>query len=76
MTLIQHALPQAATRNLHAHRQIAAALRARDDKRAQEWTRKHLVDFRKGFLHAGLPMDTPADNLPKRSPATALEAAT
>jgi len=65
-TLLQQSLPQSAARNLHAHRQIAAALRGRDEQRAHEWTRKHLVDFRKGFEQAGLPMDAPADRVPER----------
>ena len=65
-TLLQQSLPQSATRNLYAHRQIAAALRGRDEQRAHEWTRKHLVDFRKGFLQAGLPVDAPADRVPER----------
>jgi DNA-binding FadR family transcriptional regulator len=68
-TRMQQALPQSAARNLHAHRQIAAALHARDEQRAHEWTRKHLADFRKGFLQAHLPMDAPADGMsePTRS---------
>ena len=64
-TRLQQALPQSAARNLHAHRQIAAALHARDEQRAHEWTRKHLADFRKGFLQARLPMDAPADSVPE-----------
>lgn len=64
-TRLQKVLPQSAARNLHAHRQIAAALHARDEQRASEWTRKHLVDFRKGFVQAHLPMDTPADLVPE-----------
>ena len=70
-TLLQQSLPQSAARNLHAHRQIAAALHERDDRRAHEWTRKHLVDFRKGFVQAGLPMDAPADRVPERVVASA-----
>jgi len=66
-TLLQQSLPQSAARNLHAHRQIAAALRDRDEQGAHEWTRKHLVDFRKGFLQAGLPMHAPADRVPERA---------
>ena len=62
-TRLQQALPQSAARNLHAHRQIAAALHAGDEQRAHEWTRKHLVDFRKGFLQAHLPIDAPADGM-------------
>jgi DNA-binding FadR family transcriptional regulator len=64
-TRLQHALPQSATRNLHAHRQIAAAVHARDEQGAQDWMRKHLVDFRKGFQQARLPMDVPADGVPE-----------
>jgi DNA-binding FadR family transcriptional regulator len=70
-TLLQQSLPQSAARNLDAHRQIAAALRSRDEQRAHEWTRKHLVDFRKGFEQAGLPMDAPADRMPELAPARA-----
>jgi DNA-binding FadR family transcriptional regulator len=70
-TLLQQSLPQSAARNLHAHRQIAAAVRGRDEQRAHEWTRKHLVDFRKGFVQAGLPMDAPADRVPERVQARA-----
>jgi DNA-binding FadR family transcriptional regulator len=62
-TRLQQSLPQSAARNLHAHRQIAAAVHGRDEQRAHEWTRKHLVDFRKGFLQARLPMDAPADRM-------------
>jgi len=64
-TLLQRSLPQSAARNLEAHRQIAAALRSRDEQRAREWTHKHLVDFRKGFQQAGLPMDAPAHRVPQ-----------
>ncbi|HEU5294019.1 MAG TPA: GntR family transcriptional regulator [Burkholderiaceae bacterium] len=64
-TRLQQVLPQSAERNLHAHRQIAAAMHARDEQRAHEWTRKHLVDFRNGFLQAHLPIDTPADSVPE-----------
>jgi len=63
-TLLQHSLPQSAARNRDAHREIAAALRSRDAQRAHEWTRKHLVDFRKGFEQAGLPIDSPVDRVP------------
>jgi DNA-binding FadR family transcriptional regulator len=70
-TRLQESLPQSAARNLHAHRQIASALHARDEQRAHEWTHKHLVDFRKGFLQAHLPMDAPADRM--LEPARMLE---
>ena len=52
-------LPQAGVRNLAAHRHTLDALRARDADAAAEWTRKHMVDFQRGFAMAGLSMRTP-----------------
>ncbi len=52
-------LPQASARNLAAHRHTLDALRARDAEAAAEWTRKHMVDFQRGFAMAGLSMRTP-----------------
>ena len=52
-------LPQASTRNLAAHQHTLDALRARDADAAAEWTRKHMVDFQRGFAMAGLNMRTP-----------------
>jgi len=73
LTLLQRSLPQAAARNLQAHQQIARALRARDAEGAHEWVRKHLVDFRRGFELAGLPMDRPVESAPL-DPRFAVEA--
>lgn len=60
-TLLQifERLPQGSARNLDAHHHTLAALRARDADAAAEWTRKHMVDFQRGFAMAGLRMDTP-----------------
>jgi DNA-binding FadR family transcriptional regulator len=52
-------LPQASSRNLEAHVRTMAALRRRDAQDAAEWTRKHMVDFQRGFAMAGLDMSTP-----------------
>lgn len=52
-------LPQASVRNLAAHHHTLVALRARDADGAAEWTRKHMVDFQRGFAMAGLDMSTP-----------------
>jgi len=71
LTLLQTALPQSAARNVHAHEVILTALRKREAGRAQEWMRKHLVDFRNGFLQAGLPMDAPVDALAGQPSAAA-----
>lgn len=52
-------LPQSKTRNLAAHRAILDALQRRDAEAAAEWTRKHMVDFQKGFEMTGQDMRTP-----------------
>ena len=60
-TLLQifQRLPQANARNLQAHAETLATLRRRDADGAAEWTRKHMVDFQRGFALAGLDMNTP-----------------
>jgi DNA-binding FadR family transcriptional regulator len=60
-TLLQifQRLPQASARNLAAHQHTLDALRAGDADGAAEWTRKHMVDFQRGFAMAGLSMRTP-----------------
>ncbi|MGJ7487125.1 FadR/GntR family transcriptional regulator [Variovorax sp. LT2P21] len=52
-------LPQSKARNLAAHRAILDALERRDADAAAEWTRKHMVDFQKGFEMTGQDMRTP-----------------
>ncbi|MEK8050452.1 FCD domain-containing protein [Ideonella sp. DXS22W] len=52
-------LPQAAARNLQAHRQIVDALANHDPASAERWMRKHMTDFQRGFALAGLDMGTP-----------------
>jgi GntR family transcriptional repressor for pyruvate dehydrogenase complex len=52
-------LPQGHARNLEAHEHILDALRARDAEVAAQWTRKHMVDFQRGFAMAGLDMSQP-----------------
>lgn len=52
-------LPQANARNLEAHAHMLDALRRRDADAAVEWTRKHMVDFQRGFAMAGLDMSKP-----------------
>lgn len=63
LTLLQKALPQSALRNVQAHEEVLAALHDRDSERASLWMRKHLIDFRAGFVKAGLPMDAPVEAL-------------
>ena len=52
-------LPQASARNLEAHAETLDALRRCDADAAAEWTRKHMVDFQRGFAMAGLDMSKP-----------------
>lgn len=60
--LLPH-LPQAAGRQTDAHGRVIEAIRARDPDLAREWMRKHVVDFRRGYEMAGLPMDVPISPL-------------
>lgn len=52
-------LPQSKARNLAAHRAILKALQQRDAAAAEDWTRKHMVDFQRGFELAALDMSAP-----------------
>lgn len=52
-------LPQSKERNLAAHRAILKALQQRDGAAAEDWTRKHMVDFQRGFELAALDMSAP-----------------
>ncbi len=64
---LQAALPQAGKRNVDSHRRIVNALRDKDAALAEEWMRKHLVDFRRGYALSGMAMDAP---LTSTRPAT------
>lgn len=52
-------LPQSKARNLAAHLAILQALQRRDAVAAEDWTRKHLIDFQRGFEMAALDMSAP-----------------
>ncbi len=56
---IAPALPQSGARLLEAHRHVVQALQNRDAESAVTWTRKHLMDHRRGFEFASLDMDLP-----------------
>lgn len=60
-TLLQifERLPQGSARNLEAHHHTLAALRTRDADAAAAWTRKHMIDFQRGFAMAGLSLHAP-----------------
>lgn len=58
---LQAVLPLMIRRNLEAHKRIFKAIVARDVEQAREWTRKHLIDFQRGYLLAKIPMNTPIE---------------
>lgn len=56
---IAPALPQSGERLLQAHGEVVAALAAGDAERAVSWTRKHMLDYRRGCEFAGLDLSAP-----------------
>jgi len=56
--LIPH-LPQAPGRQLVAHQKVIDAIRLGDADTARDWMHRHLVDFRRGYEIANLPLDAP-----------------
>jgi DNA-binding FadR family transcriptional regulator len=69
LDLLRPRLPQTGPRNLDAHRRILDALRRRDADDAANWTRKHLIDFQRGYRVAALDTEEPV-----RWPEASLEA--
>jgi len=61
---LQQVLPQMEARNLEAHRRIVRAIAERNAELAHEWTRKHLIDFQRGYALAQIPMNTPLQAYP------------
>ena len=60
-------VPEGAPRLLQAHRMYVDALRRHDKEAARLWTRRHLEDWRKGFVRAGNDLDQPIDRIYLRS---------
>lgn len=56
---MQGHLPPMHARNCAAHRKILEALRKRDGEGAEQWMRKHIFDFQRGFVSARLDMHVP-----------------
>lgn len=52
-----------ARRLIEAHRMLVDSVRRRDKDMARLWTRRHLVDWRKGFEKAGMDLDQPIDTV-------------
>ena len=47
------------TRQVVAHHHVIEAIRARDPDEARNWMRRHIDDFRRGYVLAGLPLNEP-----------------
>ena len=58
----------AGERLLAAHTKIFEALKTNDERTAEEWMRKHIVDFHRGFALANLDIESAVD--PGRTPRT------
>ncbi|KIC46102.1 hypothetical protein RA28_10020 [Ruegeria sp. ANG-S4] len=56
----------AGERMVEAHRQIMQAVAERDAETAQEWMRRHIEDFKRGYELANLDIDEPIQNLPQK----------
>jgi len=54
-------LPQASSRMLKAHEQIAKAISKGNSAQAALWMRKHIIDFRRGWEMASLSLSLPVD---------------
>jgi GntR family transcriptional repressor for pyruvate dehydrogenase complex len=54
-------LPQAKDRMLVAHEKIVDAIQNADAFESENWMRKHIVDFRRGWEMAKLSLDLPID---------------
>ncbi|MDE3240756.1 MAG: FadR family transcriptional regulator [Paracoccaceae bacterium] len=54
-------VPAARHRLLQAHREIAAAVAARDGETARLWMQRHIRDFRRGYEIAGFDMNAPIE---------------
>ncbi|KKM97836.1 hypothetical protein LCGC14_1164080, partial [marine sediment metagenome] len=52
-------LSQAGTRLIEAHEHIIAAFKKRDATLAADWMRRHINDFRRGYVLAGCDPDEP-----------------
>jgi GntR family transcriptional regulator, transcriptional repressor for pyruvate dehydrogenase complex len=58
LAVIIDRVPQARARIEAAQREIVAAVKARDAKRAAEWMTRHARDFRRGYEVAGIDLAT------------------
>jgi DNA-binding GntR family transcriptional regulator len=47
------------SRQVVAHSHVIEAIRNRDPVGARDWMRRHIDDFKRGYVLAGLPLDAP-----------------
>ncbi|WP_235830268.1 FadR/GntR family transcriptional regulator [Algihabitans albus] len=59
--LMMPQLPQSGHRLVEAHSRVLAALKSGEARVAEDWMRKHIVDFRRGYEMAGISIDVPVD---------------
>lgn len=64
--LICRRVPQGAGRMVTAHRHMIDAVASRDKEAARVWTRRHLIDWKKGFERAGRDIDEPVERIFER----------
>lgn len=57
LVLMVGKVPQARQRIKHAQEKILEACAARRLEEAQDWMRKHIVDFKRGYMLAGIELD-------------------
>lgn len=61
--MICRRVPEGARRMAEAHRFIIDAVKARDLELSRTWMRRHLNDWRKGFIRAGREIDAPVERI-------------
>ena len=54
------------SRQIVAHDHVIEAIRNRDHLRARDWMRRHIDDFKRGYIQAGLPLSTPISGVAGR----------
>lgn len=57
-------VPQSPRRLVQAHRAVFQAIAAGNAELAEQWMRRHIADFRRGYEIAGLDMERPVESPP------------
>jgi GntR family transcriptional repressor for pyruvate dehydrogenase complex len=66
--MICRRVPVGPARMVEAHGRIVDAIKARDLELARTWMRRHVIDWRKGFVRAGRDIDEPVERVFARDP--------